>query len=151
MSALEEAKKKRMRTCRKCGRFFEYMNVGYGLCPTCTIVDDITFKKVKEYIREQGTATAEEVAKALDISESTILQYLKDGRIEIPEGSPIFIKCELCGADIRYGKYCQDCVTKLKKDLKGSAVNIDLYEVGEKAGGKKAAKMHIYDKEKNKK
>ena len=105
------------------------------------------FQKVKDYIVEHGTATAEEISKEVGVSEGTILQYLRDGRIEIPENSPIFIKCEKCHCDIRYGRYCQECASKMKGELKKGTAAIDLYEVGEKPTIHTAARMHTYHKE----
>ena len=68
------------------------------------------------------------------------VQYLREGRLEIPENSPIYIKCESCRCDIRSGRYCKECAAKLSKDLEG-AMRMDEYEIGE-VPKMKQGKMH---------
>ncbi|MDD5948530.1 MAG: MerR family transcriptional regulator [Lachnospiraceae bacterium] len=145
MAKIADRNQKNLRVCRKCRRFFEYQNIGYGLCPDCTRIDNENFEKVKDYLIDHGAATAQEISNALDISEIVIYQYLRDGRIEIPDNSPIYIKCELCHADIRYGKYCPECAMKMKKELNKGTTTIDIYEVGEKPKNRLSGKMHIYE------
>lgn len=133
-----------MRACKKCGRFFKYVNIGYGLCPDCTKIDNAQFEKVKAYMYEHGQANAIEISEATGISERQIMQYLRDGRVEIPSNSPIFIKCEMCHTDIRYGRFCPECALKLQKtsqDMK--RFTVDMYEVGETPKKNKSGKMHI--------
>ena len=65
-----------------------------------------------------------EIADATGVSENIIRQYLRDGMLEIPEGSPIYIKCEKCGCDIRSGRWCPSCAAKLSSDMKGMFAGI---------------------------
>lgn len=150
MAKAVEGASKNTRVCRMCGRLFEYRNIGYGLCPPCTEVDNYTFQRVKEYLHEHGTATAQEVSAAVDVSETTIYQYLRDGRVEIPENSPIYIKCEMCRTDIRYGRYCQECANKLRKEMQTSSVVVDIYEIGERPGAKMSGRMYTYESHRKK-
>lgn len=145
MAKLVDKYNKNVRVCRRCGRFFEYHNIGYGLCPSCTQIDNEIFQRVKDYLVDHGTATAPQISEALEISESTIYRYLRDGRIEIPENSPIYIKCEICHGDIRYGRYCPDCAINVKKELNKGIAVIDRYEIGEKPKNKTVGKMHTYE------
>ena len=149
MEKVVDRKNRNMRVCKRCGRFFEYHNIGYGYCPECTKIDNENFQKVKEYIMDHGTATAEQISKALGVSETSIFRYLREGRVEIPENSPVFIKCELCHADIRYGRYCQECAEKMRRELQKGTRMIDLYEIGERPSG--SAVMHTYDYHKREK
>lgn len=132
-----------IRTCKFCGGMFRYYGYGYGYCEKCTPIDDEMFHKVKDYIWENGTATMVAVSEATGVSIKQITQYLRDGRLEIPEDSNVFIRCELCGADIRYGRYCPECASRTVKEL-SSAIKMDLYEIGEKPKGMKG-KMHTLD------
>lgn len=144
MAKIVDGANKNLRACRRCRRFFEYMNIGYGLCPSCAKLDNEVFQRVKDYLLEHQTATAQEISDAVGVSKSAIYQYLRDGRIEIPENSPIFIKCEMCREDIRYGRFCPECAVKAQKELnKGTAI-IDIYEIGERPKHKETAKMHTY-------
>ena len=75
---------------------------------------------------------------------------MREGRVEIPDGSGIYIKCEKCGTDIRYGRYCPDCIKKLSNDLNKAMWNPN---VGEKPTVKSemTGKMHIQSKIERKK
>lgn len=124
------------KSCQRCGRIFNYSGFGHLYCPACKKIDDDAFQKVKDYIFENGVATALEVSEATDISMRHIERYLREGRLEIPEGSPIYIKCEKCGADIRSGRFCQECATRMSAELR-MALDFDDYQVGDKPKAKK--------------
>ena len=115
--------------CRRCGGY--YVNDGHSsnLCHRCRIVDNEDFEKVRDYLYENGAATAIEIEKNTGIPIKQIEGYLKEGRLEIPANSPIFIKCENCGKEIRSGRYCDECSAKISKNLnsmmKGFAVKTE--------------------------
>ncbi|MBO7353261.1 MAG: hypothetical protein J6U61_03280 [Lachnospiraceae bacterium] len=85
---------------------FTYPGFGSKYCPDCRKIDEENRDKVKEYLREHGTANMVEISENTGVSKHDINQYLRDGMLEIPEGSPIYIKCEKCGCDIRSGRWC---------------------------------------------
>lgn len=135
-----------LRVCKFCGGMFHYYGFGYGYCERCTPIDDEMFHRVKDYIWTHGSATMAAVSEATGVSMKQITQYLRDGRLEIPEDSKIFIRCEMCGADIRYGRYCPECAARTAKNLK-SALKVDLFEIGEKPKNLKG-KMHYLGNDK---
>ncbi len=110
---IENGKIGETKVCVRCKRMFTYLGYGHFYCPMCKKTDEEDFKKVKNYIFENGTAPAMEVSEKTGISLERINQYLREGRLEIPENSPIFIKCEMCSIDIRSGRLCPDCASKL--------------------------------------
>lgn len=115
--------------CVRCKRMFTYLGYGHFYCPTCRKADEEDFKKVKDYIFKNGTAPALEVSENTGISLERINQYLREGRLEIPENSPIFIKCEMCSADIRSGRLCPDCAGKLTHAMR-EEMNFDDEQIG---------------------
>lgn len=117
MSATVEA-------CESCGRLFHYPGFGAKYCPQCRELDNKNREKVKTYIRENGAANMYEISDATGVSVSTIQQYLRDCTLEIPEGSPIYIKCESCGCDIRSGRWCPACAARMSSELKGMFVGV---------------------------
>ena len=127
--------------CRKCKRLFTYPGFGSKYCPDCRKIDEENRDKVKEYLREHGTANMVEISENTGVSTHDINQYLRDGMLEIPEGSPIYIKCEKCGCDIRSGRWCPECAATLSKELKGMFVGI-----GEKPRVKLEGKMRFLRK-----
>lgn len=118
------------KVCVRCKRMFTYLGFGHFYCPPCKKLDEVDFSKVKEYIYEHGTAPAFEVSENTGVSLDRITQYLREGRLEIPETSPIFIKCEMCSTDIRSGRLCPECASKLTKAMK-ITMNFDEEQVGQ--------------------
>ena len=110
--------------CEHCQRLFNYPGFGSKYCPECLKIDEANRDKVKEFLREHGNANMYEISLATGISEKDIKQYLRDGMLEIPEGSPVYIKCEACGCDIRSGRWCPACAARLSTDLKGVLVSV---------------------------
>lgn len=137
----------KIRKCNRCGRLFKVETYVLDLCPFCVKIDNEDFEKVREYLYEHNTATAIELSEATGVSIEQIERYLKNGRLEIPENSPIFIKCERCGAEIRSGRLCSDCSLSLSNSLR-MQMNFTDAQIGEKPKNSVKhtdAKMHFLD------
>ena len=80
-----------------------------------------------------------EISQATGVTEKTVRRYLTESRLEIPEGSPIYINCTVCGCEIRSGRYCPDCARTMN-DLNGA-----LKYAGDKpkTPGEMSGKMHF--------
>lgn len=118
-----------VKSCKKCNRLFQYLS-GPVICQNCKEDEEKIFKVVKEYIRENKGATIEEVSRETGASVSMIEKFLKQGRLEVAEGSPIETNCERCGKKIRSGKYCTSCRESI-------ASNLDEMAQGIRGGSKK--------------
>lgn len=105
-----------IRNCRECGRLFNYLS-GKPICPECKAKLEDKFAQVKEYIRENGLATMQQVAEDNDVSMKQIKAWIREERLCFSEDSPITIECESCGAPIRTGKYCAACASKISNNL----------------------------------
>jgi RNA polymerase subunit RPABC4/transcription elongation factor Spt4 len=101
-----------VRTCRKCGRLFNYIT-GYQICPTCKEALEVKFQEVKEYVREHRGVGINEVAETCDVDPNMIRQWLREERLELAEDSGIMLACESCGGLIRTGRYCDKCKNNL--------------------------------------
>lgn len=123
--------------CKKCGRIFTYSGYGGMYCSDCRQADFETFDLIRNYIREHGEANMYELSLHTGVSEKEIRRYLRESRLEIPDDSNVFIKCERCHCDIRSGRYCPTCASELSKNLKGI-----MNEVGEKPK-KESGKMRF--------
>lgn len=135
-----------LKVCVRCGRMFRYLGYGHFYCPVCKEKDIEDFNKVKDYIYENGIAPALEVSENTGVSLKIIEQYLREGRLEIPESSPIFIKCEMCSVNIRSGRLCASCATKLTNAMR-IEMNFDDEQIGE-IPKKTEGKMRFLNKEK---
>ena len=104
--------------CEKCkGKLF-FSGGGRYKCQDCgnEVLDD--FGKVKEFLEENGPSPSMVISENTGVRQDIINMFLKKGRLEIPEGSPCYIKCEKCGCSIRYGRFCPECIQKLAGGIK---------------------------------
>lgn len=131
--------------CKSCGSTMKYVFGEMFECPTCGRKEATDFGKVKEYLDEHGPTSAAIISDQTGVELGVIETLLKQGRVEIPDGSGIYIKCERCGTDIRYGRYCPDCIRQLSNNLNTAMWNPN---VGEKPTIKSemTGRMHIQSK-----
>jgi len=73
---------------------------------------------VKDYIYEHPNCSAHEVSEVTGVSVRTIINFLKQDRLESVEGLSELLTCEKCGAKIKSGRYCEDCLSDLKRETK---------------------------------
>ena len=100
------------------------------------------FEKVKEYLEENGKTPAFIISEDTGVSVDIINEFLRNGRIEIPEGELSYIQCEKCGQSIRYGRFCPHCALSLSKDIQ-SALNSGM--IGEIPKTKTSSRMHYFE------
>ncbi len=106
--------------CPNCSCAMRYKYGGIFVCDTCgeEIAND--YGKIKKYLDEHGPTSAFELAHKTGVPSSKISSYLRQGKLEIPENSKVFLHCQGCGAPIRFGEYCSRCAKSL--DIKGCYV-----------------------------
>ncbi len=105
------------RECEKCGGVMVFQGLGEYKCEDCGQLAYDDYGKVRAYIEEHKGATAAQIEDAIGVSQKTIRRLLKEGRLEVAEGSRAFLMCELCGKKIRSGMYCPECETKMHRNL----------------------------------
>lgn len=142
----EEKKNLNLRTCMRCRGLFVYSGIGHAICPRCREAEAREFSWVKNYVYANPGATMIEVEEATGVPIHQITEYLKAGRLEIPNNSPIFIKCEKCGQDIRSGRFCSECAHKLSAKLR-KELEFDEFQIGEKPTRPSGGKMRFLGKE----
>ena len=130
-----------LQSCPRCGNMFFYSGNGKRICTKCQKKDEEEFNTVKNYVYDHPEATIMEASKETGVRVSRIKIYLKEGRLIIPDNSPIFIDCEICGTSIKYGRLCRSCADSLSNELR-SAMQVDEFQIGEKPGNS-TAKMHF--------
>ena len=107
-----------------CGHIFNYV-AGPILCPHCREKMEAKFQEVKEYIRANPgvgihpvwSVTTAKFSRNCDVEPSQIQQWLREERLELTEGSAIYLQCEKCGAPIRSGRFCEKCKYEMSMDL----------------------------------
>ena len=101
-----------VRNCRNCGRLFNYLS-GPDICPACRDNIEKKFGQVKDYIRENPRASIQQVSEENDVSVQQIRTWIKQERLQFSDDSPVGIECEVCGATIRTGRFCEKCKNKM--------------------------------------
>ncbi len=104
-------------TCKKCGGVMVYQGIGEYQCEECGFVDYDDYGKARSYIEAHPGATAAAIELETGVSQKSIRQMLRDERIEVAANSKSFIHCEICGKDIRSGRFCKDCEVKAHRSL----------------------------------
>lgn len=135
--------------CPKCGGNMKYAFGETYECMTCGARELTDFGKVRDYLEKNGAKPAVDIAKNTGVSLDVISSLLRQGRIEIPDGSDVYIKCQRCGTDIRYGRYCQECSLALAKNINNSFIMSSAGEKPKKPAS--AGKMYTLDDRKSNK
>ncbi|WP_353093774.1 TIGR03826 family flagellar region protein [Tissierella praeacuta] len=104
-----------IRNCTRCGKIYNYD--GFKICFNCRKDDEKDFQKVKGYLYEYPGANIVEVEEATGVETSKIIGYLKEGRLEVADGSNLILECEKCGASIKTGRFCDKCTNELQREL----------------------------------
>lgn len=104
-----------LKNCARCGQLFLYTGVR-NICPDCVAEEEKEFELVKQYLWDHPKASLTEVSEGTGVKEERILRYLREGRISLADGSGIKLKCEICGAEIEYGRICAKCAKSLGLD-----------------------------------
>ena len=127
------------RQCPKCGGKYVFQGAGRYVCENCgnEVYED--FGKVRAYVDEHGPSPGIVIAEATGVSINKINKFLRQGRMEIPDGSGEYIPCERCGEPIRYGRFCPACAAYLTKNLSAVLTSAD---IGEKPKRAMQGKMH---------
>lgn len=102
--------------CSVCGGSLIYKGIGEYQCSECYSLEYDDYGKVRLYIELHNGATSAEIAEATGVTQQKIRQMLKEERLEVTPDSMAFLHCEMCGIDIRSGRYCAACETKIRKD-----------------------------------
>lgn len=107
--------------CEKCKGVMIFKGVGEYKCEDCGHLEYDDYGKCRNYIEKNPGATTAQVSAGTGVSQKSIRQMLKDQRLEIAANSHAFLKCESCGARIRYGRLCKECELKYHRELESDA------------------------------
>ena len=106
-----------VRSCKSCGKLYNYLGRTTPLCPACMKAMEDKFQIVKEYIRDNPGANITQVSDATEVSVKMIKHWVREERLTFAEGSGVGLECESCGANILTGRFCQNCKGKLQNEM----------------------------------
>lgn len=137
-----------VRNCKNCGRLYNYIGGAYRLCPDCMKKLEEKFQEVKQYIEDNPRADMRDISENCDVSTRQIEQWIREERLSFSDDSPIGIACEVCGATIRTGRYCERCKSDMANRL-GSMYGSTASAVGnadKERARREKARMRFLDK-----
>lgn len=105
-----------IRNCKRCGKMYSYMG-GIPICGECKQKDEEDFIKVRKYLYDKPGTSMHQISEDCEVSIEKITRFLKEGRLEIREGSNIILECEGCGRSIKTGRLCPNCSKQLERDM----------------------------------
>lgn len=98
--------------CPECKGDLTKAGDGIFKCVSCGALAYDSFRKVRNYIDQNGATPVTQIANGTGVSRATVEKFLLGERLEIPVWSPITISCVECGASIRTGTHCSACKQK---------------------------------------
>ncbi|MCM1087228.1 MAG: hypothetical protein NC419_03660 [Muribaculaceae bacterium] len=101
--------------CPQCGGVMVFRGCGEYRCEDCKFIAYDDYGKVRNYVEQHAGVTTAQAAEATGVKQKTIRTMLKESRLEIAEGSNTYLKCEMCGANIRSGRVCSKCEASYNK------------------------------------
>ncbi|MGI6084083.1 MAG: flagellar operon protein YvyF [Acetivibrionales bacterium] len=105
-----------VKNCRRCRRIFMH-TTGPQICDACKKIEEEEFERVRLFVRDFPGATIQEVSRETQVPIQLIYRFLKEGRLEVSESSPIALLCENCGVRIKSGRFCITCSKRLANDM----------------------------------
>lgn len=120
---LDEDNYNRPTICPECGGIMIFRGVGEYKCEDCGSLGYDDYGKARNYIEQHPGANMAEVAKETGVSQKSIRDMVRESRLEIAPSSSVFLRCEICGASIRSGKFCSKCETAHHREIEEKARN----------------------------
>lgn len=104
-----------IRNCKRCNRIFQFSGNKY--CPGCVMELDELYRKVRDYLYRNPDSNILEVSEATGVEEDIILEFLREGRLELKEPS-LALTCERCDKPITTGRMCKECLREFEQGMK---------------------------------
>lgn len=130
-----------IRNCTRCKKIYNYD--GFRICHNCRQADEADFQTIKDYLSHTPGANVSETSEGTGIEPKKIIEFLKEGRLEMASGGSIILECEACGVGITTGRFCIKCADELQNEIGGS---ISFRKRIEKTKEKQKDKFRVIDR-----
>ncbi|WP_096190278.1 TIGR03826 family flagellar region protein [Evansella halocellulosilytica] len=103
--------------CPNCGKLF--VKAFRPVCEACYREVEAKFQTVYTFIRkrENRMASLEEVHAKTEVEKDLIIEFVRQGRLNLSQFPNLGYPCEKCETTIREGRLCQTCSDRIKSDL----------------------------------
>lgn len=109
--------------CRECGGVLVYKGLGEYRCEECGISEFDDYGKVRNYLEKNKGANVANISAETGVSRKSIRQMVKENRFEVIENRGGFLRCEMCGVEIRSGHFCPKCEEAFHRKVEAEARN----------------------------
>ena len=133
-----------IRNCTRCKKIYNYD--GFKICHNCRQADEVDFQIIKDYLSHTPGANVSEVSEGTGIDPKKIIEFLKEGRLEMVSGGSILLECEVCGVGITTGRFCNKCADGLQNEIGGA---ISSNRLSAKTKEKEKEKFRVIDRYNN--
>lgn len=107
--------------CSDCGGVMVFQGVGEYKCEDCGKVEFDDYGKVRAFVEKHKGATMVDVERETGVKQKSIWKMLREERLEVTADSKTFLKCEVCGATIRSGRFCEKCKVNVNRRIEEQA------------------------------
>lgn len=132
---------KRPTICRECGGVLVYRGLGEYECEECGKKEYDDYGLVREYLEAHKGANVAEISEFTGVSHKAIREMVKERRFELVESRGGYLRCEICGENIKSGRMCPKCEMEYHRQIEAEArqnrnnfKNVSVYS-GEKHEG----------------
>lgn len=107
--------------CSKCQGVLVYKGIGEYRCEMCGEFEYDEYGKVRNYLDKHRGANVAQIADNTGVSQKTIRDMIKDNKFEVIDNPGGYIRCEICGVDIKSGRYCSKCEVAYHRKIEDEA------------------------------
>lgn len=104
----------KLKNCPVCGKAFVGTNA-MRVCRDCRDKEIEMEQVVMRYVRDHPKCTIKKILDETGVSDSLLKRMIQEGRFT--EFAEFRYPCGRCGRMINAGKYCKQCVTRMKAVL----------------------------------
>ena len=101
--------------CKDCEGLMVFEGLGRYKCEKCGFTEHDDYGKARNYIEEHPGANVAQISQATGVTTKSINNMVKEQRFEITSDSRTFLRCEICGTNIRFGRCCVNCESAFHK------------------------------------
>lgn len=107
--------------CKSCGGIFVYCGLGEYECEDCGNIEFDDYGLVRGYLEVHKGANVSEISDRTGVSHRNIREMIKDHRFELVDSRGGYLRCELCGENIKSGRMCTKCETEYHRQVEAQA------------------------------
>lgn len=109
--------------CAKCGGVLVYKGLGEYQCEECEELEYDDYGKVRNYLDKHRGANVAQISEDTGVTHKVIREMIKENRFEVIDNPGGYIRCEMCGVDIKSGRLCPACEVVFHRKMEDKVRN----------------------------